>query len=162
MSEPEKPSTRPVTSPSNLEQEEAWLWRIALLFVVLLATGLAAESWERLQSLPYHLGLLSIALLCVAIAFAGFAYGRRKRVTELKNLVRDLQERTAAPTDEQLDHIGQMIARSQRSFKELIDSFDDIAFAISLEGNVKTVNRRVTELLGISYSEVVGHRLDEF
>ena len=162
MPEPEKLSTRPVTSPSNLEQEEAWLWRIALLFVVLLATGLAAESWERLQSLPYHLGMLSIALLCVAIAFAGFAYGRRKRVTELKNLVRDLQERTAAPTDEQLDHIGQMIARSQRSFKELIDSFDDIAFAISLEGKIKTVNRRVTELLGIPYSEVVGHRLEEF
>jgi len=162
MVEPEKQSTRPAPAPTNLEQEEAWLWRIALLFVVLLATGLAAESWERLQSLPYHLGLLSIALLCVAIAFAGFAYGRRKRVTELKNLVRGLQERATAPTDEQLDQIGELIARSQRSFKELIDSFDDIAFATSLEGKIKTVNRRVTELLGISYSEVVGHRVEEF
>ncbi len=162
MVEPEKQSTRPASAPTNLEQEEAWLWRIALLFVVLLATGLAAESWERLQSLPYHLGLLSIALLCVAIAFAGFAYGRRKRVTELKNLVRGLQERATGPTDEQLDQIGELIARSQRSFKELIDSFDDIAFATSLEGKIKTVNRRVTELLGISYSEVVGHQLEEF
>src|SRR3984885_14095143 len=162
MSEPDKPPTQPAAIPSNLEQEEAWLWRIALLFVVLLATGLAAESWERLQSLPYHLGLLSIGLLCVAIAFAGFAYGRRKRVTELKNLVRGLQERMTAPTDEQLDQLGELIARSQRSFKELIDSFDDIAFATSLEGKIKTVNRRVTELLGIPYSEVVGHRIDEF
>jgi PAS domain S-box-containing protein len=162
MVEPEKQSTRPAGTPSNLEQEEAWLWRIALLFVVLLATGLAAESWEQLQNLPYHLGLLSIALLCVAIAFAGFAYGRRKRVTELQNLVRGLQERATAPTDEQLDQIGELIARSQRSFKELIDSFDDIAFATSLEGKIKTVNRRVTELLGIPYSEVVGHRLEEF
>ena len=67
------------------------MWRIALLFVVLLAAGLAAESWERLQNLPYHLGLLSIAVFCVAIAFAGFAYGRRKRVTELINLVRGMQ-----------------------------------------------------------------------
>jgi PAS domain S-box-containing protein len=162
MSEPEKQPTRPAAPPTNLEQEEAWLWRIALLFVVLLATGLAAESWERLQSLPYHLGLLSIGLLCVAIAFAGFAYGRRKRVTELKNLVRGLQERATAPTDEQLDQLGELIARSQRSFKELIDSFDDIAFATSLEGKIKTVNRRVTELLGIAYSDVVGHRIDEF
>ena len=162
MVDPEKQSTAPASAPTALEQEEAWLWRIALLFVVLLATGLAAESWERLQSLPYHLGLLSIALLCVAIAFAGFAYGRRKRVTELKNLVRGLQERATAPTDAQLDQIGELIARSQRSFKELIDSFDDIAFATSLDGKIKTVNRRVTELLGMPYAEVVGHRLEEF
>ena len=138
------------------------LWRIVLLFVVLLATGLAAESWERLQNLPYHLGLLSLGLLCIAVAFAGFAYGRRKRVTELQNLVRGLQERATAPTDEQLDQLGELIARSQRSFKDLIDSFDDIAFAASLEGKVKTVNRRVTELLGIPYSDVVGHRVEEF
>src|ERR1700683_2375967 len=162
MSEPEKQPTRPAGTPTSLEQEEAWLWRIALFFVVLLATGLAAESWERLQSLPYHLGLLSIGLLCVAIAFAGFAYGRRKRVTELQTLVRGIQERATAPTDEQLDQLGELIARSQRSFKDLIDSFDDIAFATSLEGKIKTVNRRVTELLGIPYAEVVGHRIDEF
>src|ERR1700732_4252104 len=115
MSEPEKPPTQPAAIPSTLEQEEALLWRIALLFVVLLATGLAAESWERLQNLPYHLGLLSLGLLCIAIAFAGFAYGRRKRVTELQNLVRGLQERTTAPTNEQLDQLGELIARSQRS-----------------------------------------------
>jgi PAS domain S-box-containing protein len=162
MSEPEKQPTRSAGASTNLEREEAWLWRIALLFVVLLATGLAAESWERLQNLPYHLGLLSIGLLCVAIAFAGFAYGRRKRVTELKSLVRGLQERATTPSDEQLDQLGELIARSQRSFKELIDSFDDVAFATSLEGKIKTVNRRVTELLGIPYSEVVGHRLEEF
>jgi PAS domain S-box-containing protein len=162
MPEPEKEPTRSAGASTNLEREEAWLWRIALLFVVLLATGLAAESWERLQNLPYHLGLLSIGLLCVAIAFAGFAYGRRKRVTELKSLVRGLQERATTPSDEQLDQLGELIARSQRSFKELIDSFDDVAFATSLEGKIKTVNRRVTELLGIPYSEVVGHRLEEF
>jgi two-component system NtrC family sensor kinase len=162
MADAEKQSGRGGAAPSTLEREEAWLWRVALLFVVLLAAGLAAESWERLENLPYHLGLISIALLCVAIAFAGFAYGRRKRVTELKNLVRGLQERASTPSDEQLDQLGQLIARSQRSFKELIDSFDDIAFATSLDGTMKTVNRRLTELLGIPYGEIVGHRFDEF
>ncbi len=162
MSEPEKPPTHPERSPSTLEQEEAWLWRIALLFVVLLATGLAAESWERLQNLPYHLGLLAIAVFCVAMAFVGFIYGRRKRVAELRVLVRGLQERATAPTNEQLDQLGEIIAKSQRSFKELIDSFDDIAFATALDGKIKTVNRRVAELLGIPYAEVIGHHLDEF
>ncbi|HYA22638.1 MAG TPA: PAS domain S-box protein [Terriglobales bacterium] len=162
MFDDEKPSSQSTRTPSHLEQEENWLWRLALLFLVLLATGLAAESWERLQNLPYHLGLLSIGVLCVAIAFAGFAYGRRKRVTELKALVREFQERASTPTEEQLDQLGQLIARSQRSFKELIDSFDDVAFAVSLDGTVRTVNRRVTELLGIAYTELVGHKLDDF
>src|SRR5579864_3225290 len=101
MAEEGKPPTESTRIPSRLETEENWLWRTALLFLVLLATGLAAESWERLQNLPYHLGLLSIGVLCVAIAFAGFAYGRRKRVAELKTLVRNLQERASAPTDQQ-------------------------------------------------------------
>jgi PAS domain S-box-containing protein len=162
MSDPAKEPNRPTGAPTKLEQEEAWLWRIALLFVVLLATGLAAESWERLQNLPYHLGLLSIAVFCVAMAFVGFIYGRRKRVTELKDLVRGFQERAATPSSEQLDQLGELIARSQRSFKELIDSFDDIAFATSLDGKIKTVNRRVTELLGIAYGEIIGHRGEEF
>jgi PAS domain S-box-containing protein len=162
MPEPEKPASRPARTSSNLEREEAWLWRTALLFLILLATGLAAESWERLQSLPYHLGLLPIAVLCVAIAFAAFAYGRRKRVAELKDLLRGLQERATAPTNEQLDQLSQVIARSQRSFKELIDSFDDVAFATSLDGTVRTVNRRVTELLGIAYNEIVGRKAHEF
>src|SRR5579864_8428843 len=112
MSEPEKQPNRPAGTPTNLEREEAWLWRIALLFVILLATGLAAESWERLQNLPYHLGLLSIGVFCVALAFAGFAYGRRKRVTELRSLVHSLQERATTPTNEQLDQLGELIARS--------------------------------------------------
>ncbi len=148
-------------APSQFEKEEAWLWRIALLFLVLLAAALAAESWERLHNLPYHLGLLPIALFCVAIAFAAFSYGRRKRVAELKTLVQGLQER-ATPTEAQLDQLGQVIARSQRSFKELIDSIDDGAFAMSLDGTVRTVNKRVTELMGIAYGDIVNHKLDEF
>ena len=67
-----------------------------------------------------------------------------------------------APSEEQLDQLSQMIARSQRNFKELIDALDDVALAIGLDGTLKTVNRRVTEILGASYSDVVGHKLEEF
>jgi PAS domain S-box-containing protein len=66
------------------------------------------------------------------------------------------------PSDQQLDQLSQMIARSQRNFKELIDSLDDVALAISLDGTLRTVNRRVTEVLGVSYSDIVGHKLEEF
>src|SRR5438552_6742846 len=152
-----------VRPPIQLEKEETRLWRLALAFLVLLATGLAAFSWERLEGIPYHLGAIPIGLLALAILFAAYAYGRRREVSELKGLLRDLHGRAGVtPSDEQLDQLSQVIQRSQRSFKELIDSFDDVAFACSLDGTLRTVNRRVTQMVGIEYSDVVGHKMDEF
>lgn len=162
MAEEQRQPPRQARVPGHLEREETRLWRMVLLFVVLLATGLAALSWERLRDLPYNLGAVPIGLLVLAILFAVYSYGRRKQVTELNTLLRGLQERVSTPSEEQLDQLGQLIAKSQRSFKELIDSFDDIAFATSLDGTIRTVNRRVTELLGISYSDLVAHKVDEF
>jgi len=154
--------TRPEHGPAQFEKEEAGLWRIALLFLVLLATGLAAVTWEHLQALPYHLGLVSIAVLSVALAFAGFAHGRRSRIAEMRALAQQMQSLPAAASEEQLNQLGQLIAQSQKSFKELIDSFDDVAFAMNLEGKLRTVNKRMIELLRVPYVEVVGRRLDEF
>jgi PAS domain S-box-containing protein len=163
MSEEENQPERPARSPSHLEQEETRLWRLALAFLVLLATALAALSWERLKDLPYHSGAISVGLLVLAILFAGYVYGRRREVSELKHLLHDLHDRSGVTSsEEQLDQLSQMIQRSQRSFKELIDSFDDVAFACSLDGTIRTVNRRVTELLGCAYTDVVGHKGEEF
>ena len=163
MAEDEDKPAGPARPSGHLEKEEARLWRLALGFLILLATGLAALSWERLQDLPYHLGAISVGLLVLAILFAAYVYGRRREVSELKHLLQDLHGRTGAtPSDEQLDQLGQVIQRSQRSFKELIDSFDDVAFACSLDGTLRTVNRRVTQLLGVAYADVVGHKIDDF
>jgi PAS domain S-box-containing protein len=55
-----------------------------------------------------------------------------------------------------------MIARSQRSFKELIDSFEDAACAVSLDGTLRTVNKSVSELVGLPYTAIVGHKFFDF
>jgi PAS domain S-box-containing protein len=74
-----------------------------------------------------------------------------------------LQEHVgAAPSEQQLDQLSQVIMRSQRNFKELIDSFEDAACAISLDGTLRTVNKRVTELTGVAYADLVGHNLYDF
>jgi len=161
MSQTENEPDLRTPTPSQLDKEEDWLWRSALLFLVFLAVALVAMSWEKLESLPYHLVWVLVAMLGIVILFAGFAYGRRKRVAELKALVRSVEER-AAPSSAQIDQLSQAIIRSQRSFKELIDSLDDAAFAISLEGIFRTVNKRVTQFLGATYQEIVGHRIHEF
>src|SRR5262252_3939008 len=144
-------------SPGHLEQEENRLWRLALWFMVLLAAALAAVLWERLQSIPYHLGAVAPGLLLLAVLFAAYAYGRKREVSDLKVLLKDLQDRVGVtPSEEQLDQLSQLIARSQRNFKELIDSLDDAALAVSLDGTIRTVNRRITGILKRHFTEIVG------
>jgi two-component system NtrC family sensor kinase len=149
--------------PGQLEQEETRLWRLALLFMVLLAVALAVLAWERLESVPYHLGAIAPGLLILSVLFAAYAYGRRREVSELQVLLKDLQDRVGVtPSEDQLDQLSQMILRSQRSFKELIDSFDDVACAVSLDGTFRTVNRRLSDLVRVPYAEIVNHKFDEF
>src|SRR5579864_3813925 len=148
---------------ANFDKEESQLWRWALLFMILLASALAALMWERLENIPFQLRAIPIGILVLSILFAVYAYGRRREVTELKGLLRGLQEHVgAAPSEEQLDQLSQVIMRSQRNFKELIDSLDDPACAVSLDGTLRTVNRRVTELTGLSYTQLVGNKVYDF
>jgi PAS domain S-box-containing protein len=154
------PQDRP---PQNLEREESQLWRWILLFMVLLAAGFAALAWERLETLPYHLGPAALGVLVLSMLLAVYAYGRRKEVVELKALLQGLQEHVgAAPSEAQLDQLNDMIARSQRSFKELIDSFEDAACAVSLDGTLRTVNKSVSELVGLPYTAIVGQKFFDF
>jgi two-component system NtrC family sensor kinase len=128
--------------------------------MVLLSVALAGLLYERLENIPFQLRAIPFGILALSILFAVYAYGRRREVGELKQLLHGLQEHVgAAPSEEQLDQLSQVIMRSQRNFKELIDSFDDPACAVSLDGTLRTVNKRITELTGLSYSELVGCKI---
>jgi PAS domain S-box-containing protein len=163
MNQPSPGTQQPYRPPRNLEREESQLWRWILLFMVLLAAGFAALAWERLETLPYHLGPLAVGVLVLSILLAVYAYGRRREVGELKLLLENLQEHVgAAPSEEQLDQLNEMIARSQRSFKELIDSLEDAACAVSLDGTLRTVNKSVAELVGLPYTSIVGQKFFDF
>jgi PAS domain S-box-containing protein len=87
-----------------------------------------------------------------------------KEVGDLKLLLQGLQEHVGAAPSEEPNSISssQVIMRSQRNFKELIDSLDDAACAISLDGTLRTVNKRVTELTGVAYSDLVGRKIYDF
>src|SRR6266851_9252264 len=150
---------RPSRPAQNLEREESQLWRWILLFMVLLAAGFAYLAWERLEALPYHLGPMALGVLVLSVLLAVYAYGRRQEVVQLKLLLQDLQQHVGvAPSEEQLDQLNEVIARSQRSFKELIDSFEDAACAVSLDGTLRTVNKSVSELVGLPYTAIVGQK----
>jgi PAS domain S-box-containing protein len=153
---------RPPRPVQNLDREESQLWRWVLLFMILLAAGFAALAWERLETLPYHLGLLALGVLLVSVLLAVYAHGRRREVVQLKTLLQDLQQHVgAAPSEEQLSQLNDVIARSQRSFKELIDSFEEAACAVSLDGTLRTVNKSVSELAALPYTAIVGQKFFE-
>ena len=165
MPDADSPSNRPDPPPNRLEREESQLWRWALGLLVLLAAAVAALSWQQLEALhlPYRLWAIPAGLFALAILFAAYAFGRKREVSELKHILKGFQDRAGVtPSEEQLDQLGQLIMRSQRNFKDLIDSLDDIALAISLDGTLRTVNRRTTEILGVAYQQLVGHKLEDF
>jgi PAS domain S-box-containing protein len=161
---PEDPtSKRPDPAANRLEREEGQLWRWALGLLVLLAAAVAALSWEQLKDLPYKLWAIPAGLFLLAILFATYAFGRKREVADLKQILKGFQDRAGVtPSEDQLDQLGQLIMRSQRNFKDLIDSLDDVALAISLDGTLRTVNRRTSETFGIPYADLVGHKLEEF
>src|ERR1700733_3295567 len=105
---------RPSRPVQNLDREESQLWRWILLFMVLLAAGFAALAWDRLEALPYHLGPLALGVLLLSVLLAVYAHGRRREVVQLKTLLQDLQQHVgAAPSEEQLSQLNDVIARSQ-------------------------------------------------
>jgi two-component system NtrC family sensor kinase len=163
MLEEDPTSTRPDPVTNRLEHEESQLWRWALGLLVLLAAAVAALSWEQLKDLPYRLWAIPAGLFVLAILFASYAFGRKREVSELQQILKGFQDRAGiTPSEDQLDQLGQLIMRSQRNFKELIDNLDDVALAIALDGTMKTVNRRTAELVGLPYSQLVGHKIEEF
>jgi PAS domain S-box-containing protein len=154
---------RPGPAQNRLEIEESQLWRWALGLLVLFAAAVAFLSWQQLKDLPYRLWAIPAGLFALAVLFATYAFGRKREVSELKQILRGFQNQAGVtPSEEQLDQLSQLIVRSQRNFKELIDSLDDVALAVSLDGTLRTVNRRAAEILGLPYSELVGHKLEDF
>ena len=55
-----------------------------------------------------------------------------------------------------------MIARSQHSYRALIDNLDQALFTLSPTGEVQVANLRLAEILGVSFSDLIGHPLSEF
>jgi PAS domain S-box-containing protein len=68
----------------------------------------------------------------------------------------------ATSDDVRREDLFEVVARSQRGFRELIDSFDRIAFNLSLDGRIQVINRRFADVLGLPFAAIVGHPLEEF
>ena len=147
----------------RLEHEERRLWRIALQFLALLAVAFAASNWDRIRALPARLEAIPVGAALVAVLFAIYVEAKRREIAELRGVVRGLQQSSpSGATDEQFSRLLEAISNSQRNYRQMIDSLDDIVLSVSLDGTVQTLNRAATQVLGKSFHELFEHKLDEF
>ena len=146
----------------RLDHKEKELWRLALLMLAILAVGVGVLSQESLQKGQMNLEALPIGVGVLIILFGLYLWKKKREIDELRGFVKGFQQmKDAPPTAEQLDKLADVIAASRQGYRDLIDSLDHLVFTISLDGEIRTVNQRITELLQCPYSELVGHRLDE-
>lgn len=148
---------------AQFEKRQKELWRVTFLILLVLATVFAAVSWDTLRSLTHRYEALPIGLVVLLGLFAMHVWKRSQEISELRGLVQGLEQRNVEPASEkQFDQLFDRITRSQQGYRDLIDSFDDVLIALTLDGEIRAVNRSFAELVATPYEKIVGKPLSEF
>lgn len=173
-----KPTSNPVPSefpPSTdlqadeasrldqFEKRQKELWWLAIVLLFVLAIAVAYLSWDTIRTFSRHLEALPIGLVVLVALFVAYTWRKTQEISEMRGVMRGLEARNVAPpTDKQLDHLFEMVSRSQQGYRDLIDSFDEMLLAFDLDGNVRAVNRSFASFLGLTFQEIVGHPISDF
>jgi len=147
-----------------LARRERSLWRTAILLLGILSVGFAFASRPWIRDLPYSLDALPIGLVVLIVLFGFYAWSKSREIAELRGLVRGIEQGkiAAVASEKQLDQLFSLIARSQQGYRDLIDTFDDLLFSFSLDGEILAANRSFVDLLERSFAELIGHSLSEY
>lgn len=152
----------PAVPLDRLTAREGRLWLLAVILLVCLAVGLALVSWQPLHLLAWKLDALPVGLVLLVSLFGAYAISRWREIAQLRGLVHDLSHQAEPSADGQIEKLFEIVQRSQRGFRDLIDTFDDVLLSLSLRGEILATNRSFADLLGRPFHQVVGRRLDEF
>ena len=148
----------------RFEKRQTELWRLTLFLLLIVTVVFAWFAWGSLRTEKPHAEALaySIGLVVLVVLFGAYSWKKTQEIAELKGLVRGLDQKEAGlPSDRQLDQLFQMISRSQQGFRDLIDSFDDILLALSLDGEIRAANRSFSELLDRPFQKIIGRSLSD-
>src|SRR5438445_1906636 len=151
------------SSFQRFERRQNELWRLTFLVLFLLVLAYAWTSWDSIRSLAHRFEALPIGLVILVILFTLYTWKKTQEISELRGLMRGLeQHEVVAPSDRQLDQLFEIISRSQQGYRDLIDSFDDVLLALSLDGQVRAVNRSFSDLVATPFQQIIGRPLSEF
>jgi two-component system NtrC family sensor kinase len=145
------------------EKRQSDLWRLTYFLLLILAAAFVWISWGTLRNFVYRLEGAAFGLVALVLLFGFYAWRRTREISELRGLVRGLEQRdVASANDKQLEQLFGMISRSQQGYRDLIDSFDDVLIALSLDGEIRAANRSFSDLVGFSFQQIIGRRLSDF
>lgn len=96
------------------------------------------------------------------LAHVWFYMARTKKTKTRTPLQQEADNPSVRPKSDAGEALFDIVTRSQKSFRELIDSFDRIAFNLSLAGQFRVVNRQFADVLGLPFAEIVNHPVEEF
>src|SRR5277367_1577337 len=131
----------------RLERKEKELWRLAIFMLIVLAVGVGVLSHQTLQDSQFNLQALPIGAGVLIFLFGIYIWKKKREIDELRGFVRGFNElKQAPPTAEQLDKLADIISASRQGYRDLIDSLDHLVFTVSLNGVIRTVNQRITEV----------------
>jgi PAS domain S-box-containing protein len=146
----------------RLAVREGRLWLLVIVVLVSLALGLALISWQPIGLLPWRLDALPLGLVLLVSLFGAYAISRWREIAQLRGLVHDLSHQPQSPAAGHVEKLFQIVERSQRGYRDLIDTFDDVLLSLSLKGEILATNRSFASLLGRSFGEIAGHQIGEF
>jgi PAS domain S-box-containing protein len=157
------PNPTPEARIDQFEKRQRELWRLTFFVLLTISSVFAWLSWDSLRSEKFHLEALPIGLVVLVCLLGAYVWKKTQDIAELKGLARGRDQKDAElPSDNQLEHLFQMISKSQQGFRDLIDSFDDILLSLSLDGEIRAVNRSFAELIGLPFQEIIGKPLSHF
>lgn len=147
----------------RFEKRQNELWRLTFLVLFLLVLAYAWTSWDSIRSLAHRFEALPIGLVVLVALFSVYMWKKTREISELRGLLRGLEERDAQPPSEgQMDQLVELISRSQQGYRDLIDSFDDVLLAVTLDGKIRAVNRSFSDLVETPFQRIIGQPLSEF
>jgi PAS domain S-box-containing protein len=145
------------------EHRQQELWRLTFFVLLLVSSVFAWLSWDVVRSSKFRLEALPFALVVLVILFSVYVWKKSQEMAELKGVLRGRQERDSAPpSDQSLEQLFKMISKSQQGFRDLIDSFDDVLLALSLDGEIRAANRRFADFVGLTFQEIIGLPIGHF
>lgn len=148
---------------AQFERRQGELWRLTFFLLLVISIVFALVSWDTIRSLALRFEALPIGLIILVALFGMYTWKRTQEMSELRGLVKGMEQRDAEPpSDRQMDQLFAVIERSQQGYRDLIDSFDDVLLALTLDGEVRAVNRSFADLVGMRFQQIVGRHVSEF
>src|ERR1700732_5184539 len=82
---------------AQFEKRQSELWRLTFFLLLIISIVFAVVSWNSIRTFALRFEALPIGLVILVLLFGWYTWKRTREISELRGLVRGLEERGAEP-----------------------------------------------------------------